>query len=154
MEKEKTDLMNTTVLAYLGDAVYELYIRRMVIETGQIHADRLHHSSIKYVRAEGQAAAVKELMQELTDTEAALVKRARNKKITSKPKHADPRIYKWATAHEALMGYLYLSGQTERLEKLQRRTVELINSLSMDADSHQAHKAAKGRPEQERPMPK
>lgn len=127
--EQNTEYMNTTVLAYMGDAVYEVYIRKMVIETGQLHADRLHHSAVRYVCADGQAKAVKAMFEELTETEQRLVKRARNKKITSKPKNADPKIYKWATAHEALIGYLYLSGQNERMEQLLKRTVELIETV-------------------------
>lgn len=118
--------MNTTVLAYLGDAVYEVYVREMVIQTGQIHADRLHYASVKYVRAEAQAKAVKAMFDELTEPEQGLVKRARNKKITSRPKNVDPRVYKWATAHEALIGYLHLTGQKERLEEILKRTIELM----------------------------
>lgn len=127
MIKQDLQFMNTTVLAYMGDAVYEVYVRKMVIETGQIHADRLHHSAVRYVRAQGQAKAVKAMLEELSETELTLVKRARNKKITSKPKNADPQIYKWATAHEALIGYLYLSEQTERMEDVIKRTVEIID---------------------------
>lgn len=118
--------MNTTVLAYMGDAVYEVFVREHVIATGQVHADKLHHSAIKYVRAEGQAKALKSMLGELTEIELTLVKRARNKKITSKPKNADPITYKWATAYEALIGYLHLSGQLERKNELMEKTVLII----------------------------
>lgn len=117
---------NTTVLAYVGDAVYELYIRRHVFALGEIHADRLHQAAVKYVRAEAQADAVKALTDDLTEDEVLLVKRARNKKITSKPKNADPVIYKWATAFEALIGYLYLSGNSQRLEEVIRKAIDHI----------------------------
>lgn len=127
-EKTKATIayMNTTVLAYLGDAVYEVFVRAHVISTGQVHADKLHHSAIKYVRAEGQARAIKHMIEELSEVELTLVKRARNKKITSKPKNADPITYKWATAYEALIGYLHLSGQTERMNELMEKTVLII----------------------------
>lgn len=117
---------NTTVLAYVGDAVYELYIRRHVFALGEIHADRLHQAAVKYVRAEAQADAVKALTEVLTEDEVQLVKRARNKKITSKPKNADPVVYKWATAFEALIGYLYLSGNSERLEEVVQKAIDHI----------------------------
>lgn len=118
MEEQNYLYMNTTALAFLGDAVYEMYVRARLVAAGQIHGDLLHRAAVKYVRAEGQAAAVKAMLEDLTEEEVGLVKRARNKKITSKPKNADPVVYKWATAFEALIGYLYLSGKKERMEEI------------------------------------
>jgi len=132
MNMEKTDqtaYMNTTVLAYMGDAVYEVFVREYVIASGQVHADKLHHSAVRYVRAEGQAKALKKMLEDLSETELALVKRARNKKITSKPKNADPITYKWATAFEALIGYLHLSGQKARRNEIMKQTVSIIEKL-------------------------
>lgn len=126
VKAENIAYMNTTVLAYMGDAVYEVFVRERVIATGQIHADKLHHSAIKYVRAEGQAKALKSMLEELSEAELALVKRARNKKITSKPKNADPITYKWATAFEALIGYLHLSEQLDRRNEIMEKTVSII----------------------------
>ncbi|MBR0597285.1 Mini-ribonuclease 3 [Sinanaerobacter chloroacetimidivorans] len=126
MEKKNIAYLNTTVLAYLGDSVYEMHVRKHVFDTGQVNADRLHQSAVKYVRAEAQAYALKEMLEELTESELALVKRARNKKITSKPKNADPVIYKWATAFEALIGYLYLAQEEERLTMIIQQTLEAI----------------------------
>ena len=111
--------INTTALANIGDAVYEIYVRKHVMETGQFNADKLHQMAVKYVRADGQAKAVKELIREVLDEdETRLVKRARNHKTTSKPKNADPVIYKLATAFEALVGYLYLEENCQRLEEV------------------------------------
>ncbi len=127
MEKaDQTAYMNTTVLAYMGDAVYEVFVREHVIASGQIHADKLHHSAVRYVKAEAQANALKQMLEKLSETELALVKRARNKKITSKPKNAEPVVYKWATAFEALVGYLHLSGQIQRRDEIMEETVFLI----------------------------
>ena len=109
--------INTTALAFLGDAVYEVYARKHVTETGTERADHLHRMAVKYVCADGQAKAVKSLMQDfLTEEEIKLVKRARNHKTTSKARSADPVTYKLATAFEALVGYLELCGDKERLE--------------------------------------
>ena len=109
--------MNTTALAFLGDAVYEVYVRKYVMETGCQRADMLHRMAVKYVRADGQAKAVKSLMADfLTEEEVRLVKRARNHKTTSKARSADPVTYKLATAFEALIGYLELNGDRERVE--------------------------------------
>lgn len=113
--------INTTALAYIGDAVYEIYVREHVL--GQdlngtdknfgAHVDALHKRAIRYVRADGQAKAVKAMLNGgfLSDEEAALVRRARNHKSASKPKNADAMDYKYATAFEALIGFLHLSAQ-------------------------------------------
>ncbi len=119
MEKLNPKDINTTALAFMGDAVYELFVRQRVLETGQRNADMLHRLSVSYVRAEAQAAAVKSLMEDfLSEEETALVKRARNHKSISKSRSAGPVAYKLATAFEALLGYLYLDGQQERLEQV------------------------------------
>lgn len=112
--------MNTTALAFLGDAVYEVYVRKHVLEMEQIHVDRLHRLAVRYVRADGQARVVKRLLNEgfFTEEEAALVKRARNHRSASKPKNADPVAYKLATAFEALVGFLHFTGQQDRLEEV------------------------------------
>lgn len=119
MEKLNPREINTTALAFIGDAVYEIYARKTVMDTGQQNADRLHRMAIKYVCADGQAKAVKSLMADfLTEEEISLVKRARNRKTASKTRSADAVTYKLATAFEALMGFLYLDGQEERLKQI------------------------------------
>lgn len=124
--------INTTALAYMGDALYEVYIRRHVMETGQTNADRLHAMAVPFVRAEGQAAAIRKMMGDfLTEEEASLARRARNHKTTSKPKNADPMDYKWATAFEALLGYLYLGGKAGRMEEIIRRAIEIIEGAAI-----------------------
>ncbi|MCB6994084.1 ribonuclease III [bacterium 210820-DFI.6.37] len=120
--------INTAALAYLGDSVYEVAVRKYIMETGQYHVDRLHQIAIRFVRAEGQAAALKKLMKELTEEEQALIRRARNRKITSKPRHADPVTYKLATAFEAFVGYLYLTRQQERLDWFVHQSITIINN--------------------------
>lgn len=123
----KVKQMNTTALAYMGDAVYEVYVRRHVMESGQINADRLHYMAVPFVRAHGQATALKEMMKGfLTEEEASIARRARNHKTTSRPKNADPVEYKLATAFEALVGFLYLTGQEERLDQVMTRAVRFI----------------------------
>lgn len=123
--------INTTALAYVGDAVYEVYVRRYVLEKDPVNVNKQNKLAVKFVRAEGQALAVKKIMPELTESEQNLVKRARNKKITSKPQNADPVTYKLATAFEALLGFLYLSGDKERLEEVINRSMELIDKAEI-----------------------
>lgn len=113
--------INTTALAYIGDAVYEIYVREHVLSqdlSGMdknfgAHVDALHKRAIRYVRADGQAKAVKAMLRDgfLTEDEVALVKRARNHKSASKPKNADAMDYKYATAFEALVGFLHLTAK-------------------------------------------
>ena len=129
--------LNTSVLAYMGDAVYEVYVRKHVLETGSSHSDVLHREAVRYVSAEGQAKAMKTLMDGiLTDEELSLVKRARNHKATSSKKYkaskkgSDIITDKLATAFEALMGQLYLNGDTERLEELIHKSFDIIEGQS------------------------
>ena len=136
--------INTTALAYIGDAVYEIYVREHVL--GQdlsgmdknfgAHVDALHKRAIRYVRADGQAKAVKTMLNEgfLGDEEAALVRRARNHKTASKPKNADAMDYKYATAFEALIGFWHLSAQAggagakQRMEEIIFKAFEKIET--------------------------
>ena len=121
--------MNTTALAYIGDAVYEVYIRRHVLSMGSVHVDVLHQKSVEYVRADGQAAALKRIFDRLTPDEQALVKRARNHKSSSRPKSTDPVTYKWATAMEALVGYLYIENQSRRLDEIMDWVIREIGHM-------------------------
>lgn len=124
--KQDINQINTTALAYLGDAVYEVEVRRRMMLEGAENVDRLHQMSVRFVRAESQAYAVKHLTEKLSEEEQALVKRARNRKIATKPKNLDPVIYKLATAFEALIGYLYLKRDMERLDEIITQSIELI----------------------------
>lgn len=124
--KEEIKQINTTALAYLGDAVYEVEVRRRMMISGTENVDRLHQMAVRFVRAEGQAYAIKQIMSDLTEEEQAIVRRARNRKIASKPKNLDPVTYKMATAFEALVGYLYLNGELERLDLVITRSMKLI----------------------------
>lgn len=134
----KINQLNTTALAYIGDAVYEIYVREHVLEQNPQNVDVLHKKATALVCANGQASAIKALMNSetnglvsedafvLTAEERALVKRARNRKTISKPKNADPVTYKWATAFEALIGYLYLNQELERLDLLAAEALKII----------------------------
>ena len=118
---------NTIALAFVGDAVYELFIREHLFEKiNKQRPDQMHRASVKFVKAAAQCESIKKLINEefLTEEELALVKRARNHKVATKAKNASMVEYKWATAFEALLGYLYLSGQEERLKEVMEATYE------------------------------
>ena len=118
--------MNTNVLAWMGDAVYETYVRKYVVDSGQIHADKLHLSAVKYVKADSQAFVMKEIFESLPDEEQTLVKRAKNRRSKTKAKNADPVDYKWATAFEALIGYYYIEGKNDKMEEVLKKAIGLI----------------------------
>ena len=128
MTASNTKNINTTALAYIGDAVYEIYVRERVLQLEKVHVDHLHKLAINYVNNAGQAKAVKRMMNEdfLTEEEVSLVKRARNHKTASKPRNADPVNYKLATAFEALIGWLHLDGRKERMEEIIFHAMEII----------------------------
>lgn len=120
-------IKDTRALAFLGDALYEAHVRHRLVLGKHRGADRLHEEAVKYVRAEAQALVIKSLQKELTEEELALVKRARNKKISTRPKNLDPLLYKWATAFEALLGHLYLTGQEERMLEIINIAIERMD---------------------------
>ncbi|MBR5731658.1 MAG: ribonuclease III [Firmicutes bacterium] len=129
--------MDVLALAFLGDAVYELYIREHVLAGGTVRADRLHRECVRYVRAGAQAHVMEVLLAEhaLTEEEEALARRAHNHKIATKPKNADPVEYKWATAFEALIGLLRVQGQEERAAELISRAIEITEAAEGGEDA-------------------
>ena len=136
---EEIKNMNTTALAYMGDAVYEVYVRERVLQMEKVHVDHLHKLAINYVNNAGQAKAVKRMMNEdfLAEEEVSLVKRARNHKTASKPKNADPVNYKLATAFEALIGWLHLEGRKDRCEEIIFRAMEIIEEPQQKGTQHE-----------------
>ena len=115
-EKEAR-LLNQLQLALVGDGVYELFIRNYILsENIELTAHKIHVKAIGYVKAKSQAVIMHEIEDKLTEDESYIYKRGRNAKSATVPKNADVRDYRMATGFEALVGYLYLTGNTERLE--------------------------------------
>lgn len=116
----KSEKYNIISLAYLGDAVYELYIRKYLLEKGIYKVENLNKEAIKYVCAKGQANILDYLieMNKLNDEEINVVKRGRNYKRSSHPKSTDIITYKKSTGFEALLGYHYINNNIVRLEEL------------------------------------
>ena len=114
-------------LAYIGDAIYDLVIRTIVVERGNRSADKLHKKTVTYVNARVQARMIEALENDLTEEETAVYHRGRNAKSYSSAKNASVIEYRKATGLEALCGYLYLQGQQERLLYLIRTAIEKIN---------------------------
>ena len=129
MDKKDISKMNTSTLAYLGDAVFEVIVREKIVTEKPGDVDRAHHTAVRYVSAAGQAKAAKAMMAEgfLTEEEEHIYKRARNHRSMSRPQNADPREYKIATGFEALLGYLYLSEDRQRLREIAAEAVRIVD---------------------------
>lgn len=112
-------------LAYIGDAVYDLVIRTVVVERANRPANGLHHITVGYVSAGAQAKIVEALMEELTEEERSVYRRGHNSKPHTKAKNASIGEYLKATGFEAVLGYLYLSDRMDRVLELIKRGIEL-----------------------------
>lgn len=117
---EKCDVgqLSPLTLAFMGDAVYDMLVRQMLICSANRPAKKLHESAVKSVRASAQAHAYEKILPFLSPEEQAILKRGRNAHVNHIPKNGNVKDYHYATAVEALFGYLYLSGRTERLSEL------------------------------------
>lgn len=115
--------LNSLALAYMGDAIYETYVRRHLLYSGKVRPNQLHRTGTSYVSAKAQSKILFQMMDHklLDDEELAVVMRGRNAKSGTVPKNTDVQTYHYSTAFEALMGYLYLTGNRERLEELIHR---------------------------------
>ena len=102
-------------LAYIGDGIYDVVIRSILVEQGNQAVNNLHKRASSMVKAEAQSEMIIALQEELTSQEMAIFKRGRNAKSNSSAKNASIEDYRKATGFEALMGYLYLSSQTDRM---------------------------------------
>lgn len=117
------------VLAYIGDAVYEILIRTKIVNGGSRQVNKLHKQSAELVKAATQAKILMALEEELTEEERAVYKRGRNAKSGTMAKNATMKDYRMATGFEALVGYLYLSEQLDRLVVLVSRGLTKIGAL-------------------------
>ena len=113
-------------LAYIGDGIYELVVRTVVVEQANRPSSELHKLTTQYVRAQAQAQMLLSLKDELTEEEADVAKRGRNAKPYTMAKNATRADYHKATGFEALLGYLYLTGQTKRMLELVQKGMELL----------------------------
>ena len=114
----EVNTMSPLTWAYIGDSVYELYIRQHLINTTKLKPHKLHIEAIKYVKAGAQAKILEKINQDLTEAEQEIVKRGRNAENHHLPKNATVQEYMYSTGFEALIGYLYLTKQDERLKEI------------------------------------
>lgn len=117
-KEEEINQMSPLVWAYVGDCVYELYIRTHLVDTTKLNPHKLHIEAIKYVKAGAQADFLNKIYDDLTDEEKDIVRRARNANNHHLPKNSNVHEYMYATAFEALIGYLYLCKKYERIMEI------------------------------------
>lgn len=128
LEDKELREYSATVLAYIGDAVFELAVRNYVLLAGNRKVKDIHHDTVQMVRADSQAKFIRQIYSDLSMEEQDIVMRGRNAKSTP-PKHADPQDYQMSTGFEALLGYLYLKGEENRLEELLDK---VFNNISLN----------------------
>ena len=124
LEEQDLRTYSPLTLAYIGDAIFELVVRTVLVERKNTQAEKLHKAATKIVKAETQALLIEAVKEELTEEELAVYKRGRNAKAVTRAKNATMSEYRRATGFEALMGYLYLKGDMERMIKLIHLGVE------------------------------
>lgn len=129
MDIKDAKLLNGLALAYMGDAIYELVIREHLLSVGQTKPNQLHRYATEYVSAKAQAELIGAMLDEdlLTEEETGYYKRGRNSKVNTKAKNTDIQTYLQSSGFEALMGYLYLTKQEERLKELTDWCIHYIN---------------------------
>ena len=118
----EVNMMSPLTWAYVGDAVYELYIRTHLVNKTNLKPHKLHVEAIKYVKAQSQAQALKKIEVNLTEKEKEIVRRGRNTENHHVAKNSNVADYAQSTAFEALIGYLYLTKQTDRLKEILQKT--------------------------------
>ncbi|MGY3765700.1 Mini-ribonuclease 3 [Vagococcus vulneris] len=126
-EKDYT-LLSGLTLAYIGDAVYEVYIRDFLIRTGQTRPNQLHRLATNYVSAKAQHFIIENMMADdfLTEEEIKVYKRGRNAKSHTSAKNTSVFIYRSSTGFEALVGFLHLTGQKERLDEFVKTAIQKV----------------------------
>ncbi len=129
---DEIDAMNALVLAYIGDGVYELYVRTRVVSIEEGKVNEYHKEVVTYVKASSQAFGLSVIEERLTDSEMAIVRRGKNNKNLKVPKNGNRKDYRDATGFEALLGYLYLSNEHKRLNELLEQVVEQIEERKIE----------------------
>lgn len=121
LEEQDLRTYSPLTLAYIGDGIFELVVRTVLVGRKNTQAEKLHKAATKIVKAETQALMAEAIKEELTEEELSVYKRGRNAKAVTRAKNATMSEYRRATGFEALMGYLYLKGDMERM-------IDLISS--------------------------
>ena len=116
--KQDINMLSPLTWAYVGDGVYELYIRTKLVNETNLKPHKLHIEAIKYVKAQAQAELLQKIYDKLSEEEKDIVRRGRNAENHHLPKNSNIQEYMYATAFEALIGYLYLTKQNKRIKEI------------------------------------
>ena len=118
--------LNPLVLAFVGDAIYEVFVRAYLVDNYRdMHVHKLHKRAVEFVKAQAQSEFAKNIIDELNEEEFSIFKRGRNTKSATVPKNADVQDYRMATGFESLIGYLYLTEQSDRLKYVLDRVLDV-----------------------------
>ncbi|WP_040985132.1 Mini-ribonuclease 3 [Oceanobacillus jeddahense] len=129
MKASDVKQMKSLALAYIGDAIYEVYVRELLLERGTIKPNQLHQAAIRYVSGKSQAKVILHWLEQdafLTEEESRVVIRGRNAKSGSIPKNINVQTYRYSTAFEALIGYHYLLKNEQRLQELMSKAIDFL----------------------------
>ena len=132
IEKNELDVKTLSPLtwAYVGDCVYELYVRTNLVSKTRLKPHKLHIEAIKYVKAKAQAEILQEILETLSEEEQDIVRRTRNTQNHHLPKNAELKDYMYATAFEGLIGYLYLTKQEQRLKEILNISIKVLDEMA------------------------
>jgi len=122
--------LNSLALAYMGDAVYEMYVRHYLLQKGSVRPNQLHNQAKRYVSAKAQSAVIHQMLDDgfFTEEEQAVIRRGRNAKSGTVPKNTDVQTYRYSTAFEALLGYHFLQNDKDRIHSIIERVFQIIES--------------------------
>ncbi len=131
LSNQEIDLKEVSplALAFLGDSVFDILVRNWLVLNNKLPVGRLNEIKVSYVCCQSQALIMQKIMDSLTEEELSIYKRGRNAKVSSVPKNASVSQYHSATGFEALMGYIYLKGDTERLEQIFDLCLDVYKNL-------------------------
>jgi ribonuclease-3 family protein len=129
LQVSDVQMLNPLVLAYIGDSVYDTFVRTLLVSGGYGQVAKLHKMSIEFVKAKAQADILGRINELLTPEEHDIVRRGRNTKSSTIPKNADISDYRYATGFEALIGYLYLTGRIDRLMEVVKMIIDIKMEL-------------------------
>lgn len=133
MKASDVKQMKSLALAYIGDAIYEVYVREQLLERGTIKPNQLHQAAIRYVSGKSQAKVILHWLDQdafLTEEESRVVIRGRNAKSGSIPKNINVQTYRYSTAFEALIGYHHLLKNEQRLQELMTKAMDFLEEGS------------------------
>ncbi|WCK54672.1 Mini-ribonuclease 3 [Aneurinibacillus sp. Ricciae_BoGa-3] len=120
--------LNALALAYMGDAVLEMRVRQHLLAAGEVRPNQMQRAAVRYVSAKAQASIVHGIWDKLKEDEIAVLKRGRNAKSATMPKNAEVADYRLSTGFEALLGFLYLTQQEERLDQILNDAIEWVEA--------------------------